>query len=462
MKPLRFGFVLDDMCLQGDIPNTSYWPNKLCSMFNANKTYFYCAPGGTGYKLVDAINSGRITEALNANIDILICHLGVFDMFSETPDAAGADTACREIIRQCQNAGTKVLFIDYGRCQPVIENHGGWCFNNIKIVHDYFVNMNEEFPDDMAHSDLWWAHQLQWRPDTGYWRSDGVNYTLSGHHFIADRLRGAILPLVQHFSNEKFVTYACIGDSWTDTDTCVNAFDHWTRLVGDGIGAKLVCDASVGGWTVEGLYNNQLIMGDVDQITWALSKHPDMIFTTIGGNDTWSGYKPETKTRMRTVINRLIDGGVKKILWSFYAQIGWAELVASNSQYQSVSELKSRFEKLRTACWELAAEFPEFVVFNDGGMGETQLDYSLHPENYNNGADTVHPHNHGWTYLSPYLINAFGPTYNSLRDTMNKPKINFGTESEWLGNEESNPYIQIGTDKLCTPFRRKKRSIMSN
>ena len=190
-----------------------------------------------------------------------------------------------------------------------------------------------------------------------------------------------------------------------------------------------------------------------------------MIFTTIGANDTWTGYVPQTKEHLREIFNALFLGGVKKILWCFYANIGWNDTVQQNPWVNASSgaELRSRFETLLEESIDLASEFNGNVVLVTGGWTDPEIDYANHPERYNNGTDPIHLHDGGWSYLAQHCISDFTPAFNSLKAELAGPNLKIGTDTEWLGNPvESEISMRIGAEYLKAPFLRKNRNIMSN
>ena len=469
MKPLRFGFLCDSVADKYSwISDQYYWPDLVCQKFGATKAYFNVDDVDTPevYTLVDLVDNGTLEAALEENLDVIICQLLGWDMWTSNPDGAIIDSRFRRAMTMCREAGTKILFVDYYHWNLVVQNYDGWAFNNMKAIHDYLVNMDEEYSDIMGHTDLWWSHQLEYGTFVGNQDFHDENYLSdSGHIYVADRVCAALIPLLQPIWNKRFMTYACMGDSWTDVYSCVNLNDHWTRITANALGAHLVADASVAGWQVNQLYNQEVVMGGIDQITWVLNKKPDMIFTTIGANDTWTGYVPQTKEHLREIFNALFLGGVKKILWCFYANIGWNDTVQQNPWVNASSgaELRSRFETLLEESIDLASEFNGNVVLVTGGWTDPEINYANHPERYNNGTDPIHLHDGGWSYLAQHCISDFTPAFNSLKAELAGPNLKIGTDTEWLDNPvESEISIGIGAEYLKAPFLRKNRNIMLN
>ena len=470
MRPLRFGFVLDDWGIQvSGVPNNMYWPNLVMSHWGATQAYLYVAPLNSNYTLHEAIESGRIDEALSHNLDVLIVQLGYYDLaHSGDLDLGQADLDCKAIVTKCRAAKTKLLFMDYWRAIQVQNNLNGYELEAGRIVHDYvygFTGSESDWNTDnvMAGTNLYW-HDLLVKDGTSSdahpWLSEDFwhpnNY---GNTAVADVTGAALTPLIQDLWYENMVTYACIGDSWTAVGTSIDNRYHWTRIVGNALGAKMVCDAGTGGQTIEGLYNNtSRNLGDPNQVDWVLHYSPDMVFTTIGGNDTWGGYKSETEPRMRAVVERLIAGGVKKLLWSFYAQIHFDPIAQGVGM--TVAQMKAEFELLRQMGHRIAADYPNFITFVSRNMENQLVDFTYHPEIYvdefSGNTDDMHIHGAGWADFAPLLVEDFQSTYNALYTSKNLYNLHFKDKHEWLGrNSDGYPRLNVGNRVLSTPFTRK-------
>ena len=419
MKKLKFAFVGDlIMTRRGGVSERRYWPYKICQKFNAEMIYLDVdVENERLFSFQSLVNNGKIEDILAENPDVLFCQLGVWDTWVDNFDPSGMNTAVRQVLSWCRESGTKLVLVDYYRTRAVVNNDPNYAFNNTKYVHDYYMTLKEEYGDIMNHTDLWWAHQLEYGTFVGSQDYDNDGYlTNSGNLFVADRVSAALYPLVKDTMSEVPVTFSCIGDSWTDVYSCKDLNDHWSRNVANSLGMRIVSDCAVGGWRVEQLYNREVVMGGIDQVTWALNNHPDVIFMTISINDSWTGYVSQTRDRLRVVLDRLFNGGVKKVLWPFYAQIGWQATVDQNSWVNAANgtELHSRIDTLHQEMSDLADEYNGDVIFVDENWNN-----SVHPERYNNGADPVHLHDTGWAYLTPAILDRFTPVYNQLKAELN-------------------------------------------
>lgn len=388
--------------------------------------------------------------------------------YTETEITANLKT----VVNFWTGLGTYVVLMDYWRTPTINNNDNAWdAAKKIRnLMKKLIDNRSFNNPDMVSMTNLWEEATLS-ATGSHFDYSGGDSLNKYGNTVVADKVIAGITPHMkklyeQGIVSSPIISYGVIGDSWAANDTAWNVFDHWTRVVAKSVDCHLVSDAGWGGYTSTTIKNNTLrrrrdgssenvdTMGQLARMQYA---KPDFVFMVMGGNDLLvDGASASTvANNARSIIQTLINYGVKKILWSFYSEIKWSDFGGDAA--------RNKFMELNSAYKSVANSFSGTVVYSDAGLSNSYCNYSQHPESFycpqDGTTDSLHlrgTNGSGLRALASGLTSAFSSTaaaYKASLAVTTGPYLKIGSSSSYkarLVSNASKPRICIGTQSVSS------------
>ena len=381
MKDIIVNSIVDLPCNGKDYLNSDYYMPRFASYgFGGNglaKCDYY---NGTHYKVGDLNNdfskSGFFSDGCNA----FICQVGYFNIVDQSAELTeeyknSIAAAWEEMYNKCHEKGIVLIIIGYWHFFLSKD----WQEAEFVTYDTWLKEFAARHADEVCYVSFWNDENIAYSEESIYYTSDKVRLNEKGQIYTAEKVIQEVSKFYKRIrtpaegeeieEGKRYLTYAVFGDEWSDWKaSCTYPIQHWTRKLGDALGAHCVLDT-----TVQGITLKEVILEHRDFLNSIEELKPDLVFVNIGLHDILNnGWEDTIEGNGRTFIRDMNYAGIG-VIWGPYIYPDLDEL-AKDSEL-SASEIKEAFKSFRDAMKRLHTEFQKTLAYSDDLISDRDLQY---------------------------------------------------------------------------------------